>query len=94
MVTAGQLLTYNINITQTSGFGPLVQLSVSGLPQGSTANFSEPGLSTPGTTRSIHSDRTTNAPVGTFHVEDHWERSQRNTNNRCHDDCNPWASAD
>ncbi len=68
MVTAGQLLTYNINITQTSGLGPLVQLSVSGLPQGSTANFSEPGFSTPGTT-SLFILTAPQTPVGTFHLK-------------------------
>jgi len=67
-VTAGQLLTYDVNITQKSGLGPLVQLSVSGLPQGSTANFSEPGFSSPGTTR-LFILTAPQTPPGTFHLK-------------------------
>jgi hypothetical protein len=67
MVTAGNLLTYDINITQKSGLGPLVQLSVSGLPQGSTARFSDPVVGGPGTARLfILTDLRT--PSGTFHL--------------------------
>jgi hypothetical protein len=66
-VTAGDLLTYDINITQKSGLGPLVQLSVSGLPQGSTARFSDPLVGGPGTARLfILTDLRT--PPGTFHL--------------------------
>lgn len=65
-VTAGDLLTYNVNITQKSGLGPLVQLSVSGLPQGSTASFSD-SVATPGTAR-LFILTGLNTPVGTFHL--------------------------
>jgi hypothetical protein len=65
-VTAGNLLTYDINIAQKSGLGALVQLSVSGLPQGSTARFSDP-VATPGTAHLfILTDLRT--PPGTFHL--------------------------
>ena len=66
-VTAGDLLTYNINITQKSGLGPLVQLSVSGLPQGSAASFSDPFASGPGTAR-LFILTGLNTPPGTFHL--------------------------
>jgi len=66
-VTAGDLLTYNVNITQKSGLGPLVQLSVSGLPQGSTANFSDFATSGPGTVR-LFILTGLRTPAGTFHL--------------------------
>ena len=66
-VTAGDLLTYGVNITQKSGLGPLVQLSVSGLPQGSTASFSDPVASGPGTVR-LFILTALNTPAGTFHL--------------------------
>lgn len=65
-VTAGDLLTYNVNITQKSGLGALVQLSVSGLPQGSTASFSD-SVASPGTAR-LFILTGLNTPVGTFHL--------------------------
>src|SRR5215467_13685278 len=40
-VTAGNSIGYVITISQTSGLAPLVQLSVSGLPQGAVAAFNE-----------------------------------------------------
>ena len=49
IVTAGNLLTYDINITQISGVGSLVQLNASGLPVGVSARFSDPTVSSPGT---------------------------------------------
>ena len=66
-VTAGDLLTYNVNIAQKSGLGPLVQLSVSGLPQGSTASFSDSVASGPGTAR-LFILTALNTPAGTFHL--------------------------
>jgi hypothetical protein len=66
-VTAGDLLTYDINIAQKSGLGPLVQLSVSGLPLGSAANFSDSLPSGPGTVR-LFILTALNTPAGTFHL--------------------------
>lgn len=48
-VTAGNTIAYVIAANQTSGLGPLVQLSVSGLPPGSASAFSDPVVSAPGT---------------------------------------------
>lgn len=65
-VTAGDLLTYDVNITQKSGLGPLVQLTVSGLPLGSTARFSDP-VASPGTAR-LFILTGLRTPAGTFHL--------------------------
>ena len=66
-VTAGNSISYAITINQTSGLGPLVQLSVSGLPQGAAAGFSDPTVSGPGTSNLVILTAT-NTPPETFHL--------------------------
>lgn len=46
--TAGETIVYSVTLTQKSGLGSLVQLSVSGLPPGAAARFSDPTASGPG----------------------------------------------
>jgi hypothetical protein len=59
-VAAGSSIGYTITA------GPLVQLSVSGLPPGAAAGFSEPTFSGTGTTLVILT--AINTPTGTFHL--------------------------
>jgi len=66
-VTAGNLIVYAITVNQTSTYAPLVQLSVSGLPQGTTASFSEYSVYDPGTSN-LYILTPIDAPPGTFHL--------------------------
>jgi hypothetical protein len=66
-VTAGNTIGYAITVSQKSGLGPLVQLSVSGLPQGAAAAFSEPTVSGPGTSNLVILTAS-NTPPATFHL--------------------------
>jgi len=66
-VTAGNSVVYAITVNQTSTLAPLVQLSVSGLPQGATAAFSEYTASGPGTSN-LYILTPVNAPPETFHL--------------------------
>jgi hypothetical protein len=66
-VTAGNLIAYAITVNQKSGLGPLVQFSVSGLPQGSTARFNDQIVSGPGTANLVILTAI-NTPPGTFHL--------------------------
>jgi hypothetical protein len=66
-VTAGNVVAYTLNVTQKSGLGPLVELSVSGLPSGSTARFNDSIVSGPGSSNlAILPDLRT--PPGTYHL--------------------------
>src|SRR5262245_28248846 len=66
-VTAGNVVAYTVNVTQKSGLGPLVELSVSGLPPGSTARFNDSIVSGPGSSNLvILPDLRT--PPGTYHL--------------------------
>jgi hypothetical protein len=65
-VTAGNSVAFAITVSQTSGLGPLVQLSVSGLPQGSIAAFNEPTIG-PGTSNLVILTAS-NEAAGTFHL--------------------------
>ena len=51
-VTAGNSIAYSVTVRQTSGLGPLVQLSVSGLPPGTSAAFSDSTIG-PGTSNLV-----------------------------------------
>ncbi|HEY6971911.1 MAG TPA: hypothetical protein VJA94_22055 [Candidatus Angelobacter sp.] len=65
-VTAGNSIGYAITITQKSELGPLVQLSVRGLPPGAAAGFSDTGYLS-GTTNLVILTAINTAP-GTFHL--------------------------
>jgi hypothetical protein len=67
MVAAGNSIGYAITINQKSGLGPLVQLSVSGLPPGSAAGFGGQNISGPGTANLVILTAI-NTPTGTFHL--------------------------
>jgi hypothetical protein len=66
-VTAGNSIGYAVTVTQKSGLGPLVQLSVSGLPQGAAYGFSDPAVYGPGTSNLVVLTAI-NTPPGTFHL--------------------------
>ncbi|HZI58848.1 MAG TPA: hypothetical protein VFF39_18845 [Verrucomicrobiae bacterium] len=66
-VAAGSSIGYAITINQKSGLGPLVQLSVSGLPPGATAGFGGESISGPGTANLVILTAI-NTPTGTFHL--------------------------
>src|SRR5580765_5096669 len=67
MVAAGSSIGYAITINQKSGLGPLVQLSVSGLPPGAAAGFGGQSISGPGTTNLVVLTAI-NTPTGTYHL--------------------------
>src|SRR6478736_5981702 len=67
MVAAGSSIGYAITINQKSGLGPLVQLSVSGLPPGAAAGFGGQSISGPGTANLVILTAI-NTPPGTFHL--------------------------
>src|SRR5580765_560741 len=67
MVAAGSSIGYAITIHQKSGLGPLVQLSVSGLPPGSAAGFGGESISGPGTANLVILTAI-NTPTGTYHL--------------------------
>ncbi len=66
-VAAGSSIGYAITINQKSGLGPLVQLSVSGLPQGAVAGFGGQSISGPGTANLVILTAL-NTPLGTSHL--------------------------
>lgn len=66
-VAAGNSIGYAIMIDQKSGLGPLVQLSVSGLPPGAAAGFGGQSISGPGTANLVILTAI-NTPTGTFHL--------------------------
>src|SRR5215472_15148488 len=66
-VTAGNSVGYAITVNQVSGLGPLVQLSVSGLPPGAAAGFSDPAVYGPGPSRLVILTAL-DTPTGTFHL--------------------------
>jgi hypothetical protein len=66
-VAAGSSIGYAITIDQKSGLGPLVQLSVSGLPAGAVAGFGGQNISGPGTANLVVLTAI-NTPLGTFHL--------------------------
>lgn len=66
-VAAGNSIGYAITINQKSGLGPLVQLSVTGLPPGAAAGFGGQNISGPGTANLVILTAI-NTPTGTYHL--------------------------
>jgi hypothetical protein len=66
-VMAGSSIGYAITVSQKSGLGPLVQLSVSGLPPGAAAGFGGQSISGPGTANLVVLTAI-NTPPATYHL--------------------------
>jgi len=64
-VASGSSIGYAITVTQKSGLGPIVQLSVSGLPQGCAAGFSGQSIDGLGTSNLVILTGL-NTPTGTY----------------------------